>query len=119
VQIVDEIGAVWNAITKRVSPNDYTAVPKNAVPRDIGLQLDFPESVSDTKHKVLYALWKEGEQCYCNLRLLTGLSEQDIRPAIRGLIDAGQVEKFPAPRSPVFQENDAMNRFRLVHPKET
>lgn len=57
----------------------------------VRLKLDFPTDVQNAGEKVRYTLGHEGTQCFCNLRLLTGLSGEDLFQALEELRDKGVV----------------------------
>ncbi len=65
--------------------------PRLNLPNDIDLQLDFPESITSAPNKVLYTLWKEGDQNHSNLLLLTGLSNEELRSTLGVLISNKKV----------------------------
>lgn len=81
-----------------LSGRHVPALPeKNAIPADIGLRLVFPEAVDTPEKKVIYALYKEGDQCLCNLKLLTGLPQDLLTGALRTLSKSGPVKKEKLP----------------------
>ncbi len=51
------------------------------------LVLTFPREIDTPINKVLYALWHDGDQCYCNLHLRTGLTTSELKRALKFLID--------------------------------
>ncbi len=64
---------------------------RHRLPRDIPLTLDFRE-IPQPELKILNALWREGDQCFCNLKILTELQEDTLREALRGLLPEDQGE---------------------------
>ncbi|MEJ2455564.1 MAG: hypothetical protein P8103_15605 [Candidatus Thiodiazotropha sp.] len=71
-----------------VGPKETT---KTTIPNDIGLQLDFPESVQSPEEKVLYALWREGDQSLSSTFLLTGLPTNELKAAVEKLSSENRI----------------------------
>jgi hypothetical protein len=109
-----ETRTLFKALRGNVGANDFVFPHGRAlrVPRDIPLRLRFPKPIESPEHKVIYTLWREGEQCYCNLRILTGLSEAEIRPALRKLLDNKRVVRKQAPAPSEYDEE--MSSFTLL-----
>lgn len=82
------------------------------------LQLRFPSDLERTVvpavSKVVHALWHEGEQCYCNLKLLTGLPRAELNDALHRLLEIGWIERHEAAIPPGLAETDDMSRFVLT-----
>ena len=66
-------------------------LPEFVEPNDVELALKFPPGISSAEEKVLYALWHEGDQCFCNLRILTGLSDAELRRTLSRLVNQSRV----------------------------
>lgn len=64
---------------------------RHRLPRDIPLALDFRE-IPQPELRILNTLWREGDQCFCNLKILTELQEDPLREALRGLLPEDLVE---------------------------
>lgn len=97
--IISELRAWWNI--GKLKKGDYVGPTRHAftVPDDIRLSIHFPPGVDDPYAKVVYALRREGQQCYCNLRMLTGLKPKEFKKALRELIDDGRVDKESFPQA--------------------
>lgn len=85
------------------------------------LKMRFPEGIRTDEETVIYTLWRSGEQCYCNLRLLTNLPEERLKNVLRSLRDQGRVEKHYLARPQWFEEMETntdefgpLKLFRLV-----
>lgn len=114
--VLAELKLLWRVLLGQIRANDYIGPDRQrqTIPNDISLQLDFPVAISTPYEKLLYSLRREGEQCYCNLRVLTGLSESEIRPALRQLLEEKRVRKTVLPSPPLPGVTDEMSRFLLV-----
>ena len=63
-----------------------------SLPKSVGLRMYFPDGVETAEQKVVFSLWMSGgDQCFCNLMLLTGLEEEELRGAIRDLKQSARV----------------------------
>lgn len=69
---------------------------RSVYPRDIGIQLHFPQEVSSAEEKVKYTLWKEGTQSFSNLLLLTGIRPEELRTALGSLKDDKEISQTSA-----------------------
>lgn len=112
---LSEAKVLWKTLRGELKAKDYIP-PKTwrlRIPNDIGLSLDFPEQVNTPRDRLLYTLWREGEQCYCNLRILTGLNEEKIREALKSLRDEGRIRRRKVPGPAGFEKTDEMSSFSL------
>lgn len=85
-----------------------------AFPNDIELELFFPREIQDEEQKIIYTLWREGEQSYSNLLLLTGVSEEDLSPILRKLQREGRISATQFKRTCESQEQFVYTIFSLV-----
>jgi len=74
-----------------ISIYPYTTRQKATIPNDIGLQLNFPEFIHSPENKIIYTLWREGDQSFCNLAILTGLTGGKFKNALKALRQKGKV----------------------------
>lgn len=83
--------------TREVAPDvsDYIGPlsERSAYPRDIGIHLSFPGEVETPEEKIRYTLWKEGQQSFINLLLLTGLPTSQLRSAMDHLIQTNTIRE--------------------------
>lgn len=56
------------------------------------VRIAFPDAVSTPAERVLFALWKEGEQSYVRLMLRTGLRRDEFDGALNELEEHGRVQ---------------------------
>ena len=68
-------------------------VEKVIIPRDTGLDLEFPSEAQDPQNRIIYALWKEGEQPFSNLVLLSGLGYQQAKGAVNSLLEQNRIQQ--------------------------
>ena len=121
MRLVSEFRALVKAVRGQLEGADYVGptLRRSRIPRDIPLQLQFPSQIASPTEKVVYSLWHEGEQCYCNLRMLTGLSESELHEAIVSLLRSDQIVRItmdgPASLPGRFAE---LSRFRLADTNE-
>jgi len=57
------------------------------------VRLAFPDEVSTPAERVLFALWKEGNQSYVRLMLRTGLRRGEFDTALNQLEEHGRVQR--------------------------
>lgn len=56
------------------------------------LMVRFPHEVDTGEKKIVYSLWRKGPQCYCELRLTTALSKEDMSKTIPKLLEEGRIK---------------------------
>ncbi len=88
-----------------------------AFPNDIELELYFPRRIQTIEQKVIYTLWREGAQSYSNLRLLTGVPEQDLDEVLERLQREGRISAGQFRRAGRSQDRWEYTVFALVPKK--
>lgn len=68
---------------------------KNGVSKGIGIQLEFPKEITSAENKVIYSLWREGDQSFYNLQLLVGISQDQLDTTLTTLLRKKRVLKIP------------------------
>ena len=69
---------------------------RGRIPYDSPLQIAFPRRIEEPEAKVIYALWREGDQPFCNLHLLTNFSRSELKRAINKLTAENRLRKNSA-----------------------
>ncbi len=70
-------------------------INKNSNSKSIGIQLEFPDEITSTENKVIYSLWREGDQSFYNLQLLVGISQDHLDTTLNTLLRKKRVLKIP------------------------
>lgn len=88
---------VMNKIVRLFNRYRYDDSPKikHSVPKDIRIQLEYPTEIASAENKVIYSLWKEGDQSFCNLQLLLGISQDQLETTLNTLLRKKRVLKIP------------------------
>lgn len=70
-------------------------------------------SIESSEAKVLYMMWNGGGQCYCKIRTVTGIEDQQLRQTLRSLLKKQLVYELDNSRiAPRFSASSALKAFK-------